>query len=99
MSSQTVLAQKTVKVSELRKNPTKFFEDGPVAVLSHSRTAGYMVNAELFERMASVFLQTQQEPGFTANFRVSSERLKEIGKKGFELMENPKPEEIGEFAE
>lgn len=99
MSNQTVLTDRTVSISEMRKNPTRYFQDGPVAVLSHNRTAGYMVSPELFERMASLLSQTQEASGVTARFKISPERLKEVAQRGFERMENLKPEDIGAFAE
>ncbi len=35
-----ILAEKSVNISELRKNPAKYFIDQPVAVLSNNRPAG-----------------------------------------------------------
>lgn len=51
---QSVLADVAVSVSELKKNPSAVMAgaDGmPVAVLNHNRVMGYMVPAELYERM------------------------------------------------
>ncbi|WP_455231165.1 type II toxin-antitoxin system Phd/YefM family antitoxin [Geopseudomonas aromaticivorans] len=51
---QSVLADKAVSVSELKKNPSAVISGangGPVAVLNHNRVMGYMVPAEMFEAM------------------------------------------------
>lgn len=37
--------------------------------------------------------------GFRGNFRVSRKRLREIGKKGFEQMENLDHHDLGNFSE
>lgn len=51
---QSVLADKAVSVSELKKNPSAVMngaQGGAVAVLNHNRVMGYMVPAEVFEAM------------------------------------------------
>lgn len=51
---QSVLADKAVSVSELKKNPSAVLsgaQGGPVAVLNHNRVMGYMVPADVFEAM------------------------------------------------
>ncbi|SEJ38764.1 antitoxin StbD [Azotobacter beijerinckii] len=51
---QSVLADKAVSVSELKKNPSAVIggaDGGPVAVLNHNRVVGYLVPAEVFEAM------------------------------------------------
>ncbi|WPP46340.1 type II toxin-antitoxin system prevent-host-death family antitoxin [Pseudomonas sp. AN-1] len=51
---QSVLADKAVSVSELKKNPSAVIggaDGGPVAVLNHNRVMGYLVPAELYEAM------------------------------------------------
>ena len=51
---QNVLADKTVSVSELKKNPSAVIggaDGGAVAVLNHNRVMGYLVPAEMFEAM------------------------------------------------
>ncbi|MQT31492.1 type II toxin-antitoxin system prevent-host-death family antitoxin [Pseudomonas helleri] len=49
---QSVLADRAVSVSELKKNPSAVMNaahGAPVAVLNHNRVMGYMVPAEVFE--------------------------------------------------
>lgn len=51
---QSVLADKAVSVSELKKNPSAVIggaNGGPVAVLNHNRVMGYLVPAEVYEAM------------------------------------------------
>jgi antitoxin StbD len=51
---QNVLADIAVSVTELKKNPSAVLSGalgGPVAVLNHNRVMGYMVPADVFERM------------------------------------------------
>ncbi len=46
-----ILAEKSVNITELRKNPAKYFIDQPVAVLSNNRPAGYLL---MCQRIRSV---------------------------------------------
>lgn len=46
-----ILAEKSVNITELRKNPAKYFIDQPVAVLSNNRPAGYLLSASAFEAL------------------------------------------------
>lgn len=51
---QSVLADKAVSVSELKKNPSAVIggaDGGAVAVLNHNRVMGYLVPAEVYEAM------------------------------------------------
>lgn len=51
---QNILADMAVSVSELKKNTSAVLNGslgGPVAVLNHNRVMGYMVPADVFERM------------------------------------------------
>lgn len=47
-----ILAEKSVNITELRKNPAKYFIDQPVAVLSNNRPAGYLLSASAFEALS-----------------------------------------------
>ncbi|NVZ67401.1 type II toxin-antitoxin system Phd/YefM family antitoxin, partial [Pseudomonas gingeri] len=51
---QSVLSNRVVSVSELKKNPSAVLREAggePVAVLNHNRVMGYMVPADVFEMM------------------------------------------------
>lgn len=99
MSTQTILAEKTVSVTEMRKNPTQYFTTEPVAVLAHNRPAGYMVSTELFETFVKALESQQGAKGFQANFRPSAARLDEIARNGNELIRTATDEDLGDFTE
>ncbi len=51
---QSVLAERAVSVSELKRNPTAVLNDagdGAVAVLNHNRVMGYIIPADVFEAL------------------------------------------------
>jgi len=92
---QSILAEKTVSVSELRKKPTAYFISEPVAVLSNNKTAGYMVSAELYEQMVRL-LESKSE---NSQFRPSSSRLAAIAALGAEQLLEASEQELGDFEE
>jgi len=99
MTTQTILAGKTVSVTEMRKNPTQYFTDEPVAVLAHNRPAGYMVSTELFEKLVQALESQQRSNSFQASFRPSATRLKEVAESGNAQLQAATDEELGDFSE
>ena len=95
MTVQSILAEKTVSVTELRKKPCDYFIDEPVAVLSNNKTAGYMVSAELYEQMVKL-IELQSK---TSRFRPSSARLAAIVEQSAELLLSASEDDLGDFAE
>lgn len=55
-----ILAEKSVNITELRKNPAKYFIDQPVAVLSNNRPAGYLLSASAFEALMDMLAETKR---------------------------------------
>ncbi len=97
MAIQSVYAEKTVAMSELRKHPADFFDSEPVAVLSHNQTAGYVVGAETFEKM--VLLIETLAPEVKGQFRPSAARLQRIAEQGAALLLEASEEELTAFSE
>lgn len=49
-----ILAEQTVSITELRKNPAQYFIDEPVVVLSKNKPVGYMLSAKLYETIVGM---------------------------------------------
>lgn len=97
MSTHSILAEKTVSITELRKNPAQFFQNEPVAVLSNNKTAGYMVSAEVYEQMMQIMEHASTNA--TAKFRPSKKRLAAIARHGAKLLEEASEKDLGDFTE
>jgi len=97
MATQAILAEKTVSISEFRKEPSKYFTDEPIAILSNNKTAGYVISPEAFQAM--VALLENISPETKAKFRPSKARLEAIAQRGAELLSKISDEDLGDFAE
>jgi len=99
MTTNKILVEETIPVSELRKNPSRYFSDKPVAVMSHNRATGYVVGAELFEKMLAIIEQSEAGKLVTAEFRPSSNRIQEIVRESTDYLKNAPDEDLGQFSE
>lgn len=97
MSIQAILAEKTVSISDFRKEPSKYFTDEPVAVLSNNKAAGYVLSPEVFQAMVSLLETISTET--KAKFRPSKARLEAIAQRGAELLSQASDEDLGDFSE
>lgn len=92
-----IYAEKTVSVSEARKNLSKYFTDEPVAVLSNNKPAGYMISATAFEQMVEMLAALS--PAAKSCFRPASGRLEAIAHLHAELLLSATDSELGDFQE
>jgi antitoxin YafN len=63
--------------------------------ISNNKTAGYMVSAELYEKMVEL-IELQST---TSRFRPSHARLTKIAEHGAERLLTPSQDELGDFLE
>jgi antitoxin YafN len=64
MATQRILAEETISISEMRKHPTEYFTDHPIAVLNRNQTEGYMLGKALAEGSAQFLANAKEEdPG------------------------------------
>ncbi|MEE2025255.1 type I toxin-antitoxin system antitoxin YafN [Alkalimonas mucilaginosa] len=97
MSSHAILAEKAVSVSEARKNLSQYFIDEPVAVLSNNKPTGYILSAELYEKMLRIIEASgAAEQGL---FRPAAARLKEISRLSEQLLLEADAAKLREFTE
>jgi antitoxin YafN len=99
MATYTVLTDQTVSITDLRKHPARYFKDTPVVVLSNNKPAGYLLSADLFERLMGLLEQQEEARAVTARFRPSALRLKAIAAKGGRLLQEATDEQLGAFSE
>lgn len=99
MGTSKILAEDTVAVSELRKNPSDYFLDRPVAVMSHNKATGYTLGAELFEKLMHIVELSQQKQSVEGLFRPSIARMNEITQASADFLSKAKEDDLGKFSE
>jgi len=97
MATRAIFAEQSVSMSDYRKSPGQYFLEEPVAVLSNNKPAGYVLGAELYERMLK--LLESVAPEAKPQFRPASARFEAIAHLGNELLANASDEELGDFKE
>ena len=97
MVTHPIYAEQTVSITELRKNPSQFFKEEPVAVLSNKKTTGYLLSAELYEQMLQ--LLAGKPIATKAKFQPNRSRLEEIAKNHSAALNRAAKEDLGDFGE
>ena len=69
--TQTIFAQQTVSMTDLRRNPSEVIEvanHSPVAILNHNKPAAYLISAAAYEDM----LEQLEDAALTKTVQASS---------------------------
>jgi antitoxin YafN len=99
MSTQTMLAEETVSISDFRKSPKDYFTDHAIAVLSNNRPAGYVIGAKAYESMVAILTQLQETTPFEGRFKPTAARMQAIVEKGADLLANATEKDLVEYSE
>lgn len=94
-----ILAEKSVNITELRKNPARYFIDQPVAVLSNNKPAGYLLSASVFEALMDLLAEHQDVKNVTAQFRPSAARLEEMTRRAERYLIDVTDDDLNDFKE
>ena len=105
-----ILAEKSVNITELRKNPAKFFIDQqkkktkkkidhPVGVLSNNRPAGFLLSASAFEALMDMLAEQEENKPIKARFRPSAARLEEITRRAEKYLNDMTDDDFNDFKE
>jgi antitoxin YafN len=92
-----ILVEKSVSITELRKNPALYLSGEPVAVLSNNRPAGYLMGPEVFEAIMEALQQREQGREIAGSFRPSAAQLRSIAQRGNELLGKASVQDLSEF--
>ena len=98
MNTYQIYADKTVSITEARKNINGCFIDEPVAVLSNNKPTGYMISADLFEQIVNALNHGSNETKLSS-FRPSKDRYNEIINRGMEALKNCDVKDLEDFTE
>jgi antitoxin YafN len=99
MSTQKILAEETVSITDFRKSPSSYFTDHVIGVLSNNKPEGYVIGAEAYEAIVAVLKQAQATTFFEGRFKPTAERMREITKQGAQLLTDASEEDLGRFSE
>jgi hypothetical protein len=76
--SQLLPADKFVTLREFLRNPTRCFQDAPVAVVSKGNSVGYLLSPELFENLTLLMAQTVDPVSLKEKLNLSSAWLEKV---------------------
>lgn len=77
-SIELLRVEHSVSVSAFRKRPTQCFESTPVAVLLSGRPVGYLLSAELFEKILSAIAQYEDPVVLQSQMNLSDSWLRKV---------------------
>ena len=89
-----ILAEKSVNITELRKNPAKYFIDQP-----NNRPAGYLLSASAFEALMDMLAEQEEKKPIKARFRPSAARLEEITRRAEQYLNDMTDDDFNDFKE
>ena len=75
-SAERLGIEKSVKISDFRKNPSRYFLHGPVEVLSRGRPIGYLIEPELFETMLKALARHEDPATLKKEFGLTDDWLR-----------------------
>lgn len=97
MSRTPTFAKQAISLTDLQKNPVSYFGGEPVAVLIDSRTAGYIVPANVYQHMIKMIKQAY--PKGRSRFRPSCARLDAVVTQTKALLADASLTDLGRFSE
>ncbi|MFM2477385.1 hypothetical protein [Celerinatantimonas sp. MCCC 1A17872] len=83
--------KKVISIMELRRNPSQYFSEEPIAITSHNKLIGYTLGKEQFEYIMSLITT------FSSQFDLSRKRLDEIAQKNAGILGQANLNDLGDF--
>lgn len=77
-SAERLGIEKSVSISDFRKNPSRCFLPGPVEVLSRGRPIGYLIEPELFETMLKALARHGDPATLKKEFGLTDDWLRKL---------------------
>ncbi len=77
-SAERLGIEKSVSISDLRKNPSRCFLPGPVEVLLRGRSIGYLLEPELFETMLEALARHENPTILKKELGLTDEWLRKV---------------------
>jgi len=77
-SAERLRIEKSVSISDFRKNPSRCFLTDPVEVLSRGRPIGYLIEPELFETMLKALARHEDPATLKKEFGLTDDWLRKV---------------------